>query len=130
MDIGYHYSWSRLQQVSCQQVSSRDIKDKFITMKWYMKYITHWSSQWWTQFLQLPMEAWQIQVQWVLRSNQLSDKVTEYGIWSFLGSNEPMRNQWMMKSFHQERFKYQCSAGTCCHNELAVIKVDLSFNQW
>ena len=86
-------------------------------MKWYMKYIICWtadlksnelwSSQLRTQFLQLRMEAWKIQDLnrvWtrdlairVRPSNQLSYEATDVGSWSFVGSDEPVRNEWMMK---------------------------------
>ena len=66
-----------------------------------------WSSQLWTQFLQLRREAWKIQDfngVWtrdlaipVRRSNQLSYKATDAGSWSFVGSNVPVRNESMMK---------------------------------
>ena len=56
-----------------------------------------WSSQLWTQFLQLRKEAWKIQDfngVWtrdlaipVRRSNQLSYEATDVGSWSFVGSN-------------------------------------------
>ena len=75
-------------------------------MKWYMKWIIYdlriwnqvklWSSQLWTQFLQLRREAWKIQDfngVWtrdlaipVRRSNQLSYEATDVGSWSFVGS--------------------------------------------
>ena len=59
------------------------------------------------QILQLRKEAWKIQdfnVIWtndlaipVRRSNQLSNKATDVGSWSFVGSNVPVRNESMMK---------------------------------
>ena len=62
-----------------------------------------WSSQLWTQFLQLRREAWKIQDfngVWtrdlaipVRRSNQLSYEATDVGSWSFAGSNVPVRNE-------------------------------------
>ena len=62
-----------------------------------------WSSQLWTQFLQLGREAWKIQDfngVWtrdlaipVRRSNQLSFEATDVGSWSFVGSNVPVRNE-------------------------------------
>ena len=86
-------------------------------MKWYMKWIIYelliwnqvklWSSQLWTQFLQLRREAWKIQDfngVWtrdlalpVRRSNQLSYEATDVGSWSFVGYNGPVRNESMMK---------------------------------
>ena len=86
-------------------------------MKWYMKWIIYelriwnqvklWSSQLWTQFLQLRREAWKIQDfdgVWtrdlaipVRRSNQLSYEATDVGSWSFVGSNGPVRNESMTK---------------------------------
>ena len=62
-----------------------------------------WSSQLWTQFKQLHMiEACKSQVfngVWsrdlailVRRSNQLSYEATDIGSWSFVSSNEPMKN--------------------------------------
>ena len=64
-----------------------------------------WSSQLWTQFLQLRREAWKIQDfngVWtrdlaipVRRSNQLSYEATDVGSWSFVGSNGPVRNESM-----------------------------------
>ena len=66
-----------------------------------------WSWHLWTQFLQLPREAWKIQDfngVWtrdlaipVRRSNQLSYEATDVGSWSFVGSNVPVRNEWTMK---------------------------------
>ena len=66
-----------------------------------------WSSQLWTQFLQLRKEAWKIQDfngVWtrdlaipVRRSNQLSYEATDFGSWSFVGSNVPVRNESTMK---------------------------------
>ena len=78
-------------------------------MKWYMKWIIYelriwnqvklWSSQLWTQLIQLRREAWKIQDfngVWtrdlaipVRRSNQLSYEATDVGSWSFVGSNGP-----------------------------------------
>ena len=65
-----------------------------------------WSSQLWTQFLQLRREAWKIQDfnrVWtrdlaipVRRSNQLSYEATDVESWSFVGSNDPVRNESMM----------------------------------
>ena len=62
-----------------------------------------WSSQLWTQFLQLRKEAWKIQDfngVWtrdlailVRRSNQLRYEATDVGSWSFVGSNVPVRNE-------------------------------------
>ena len=66
-----------------------------------------WSSQLWTQFLQLRREAWKIQDfngVWtrdlaipVRRSNQLSYEATDVGSWSFVSSNGLERNESMMK---------------------------------
>ena len=66
-----------------------------------------WSSQLWTQFLQLRREAWKTQDfngVWtrdlaipVRRSNQLSYEATDVGSWSFVGSNGPVMNESMMK---------------------------------
>ena len=57
-----------------------------------------WSSQLWTQFKQLRIEAWKSQDfngVWardlaipVRRSNQLSYEATDFGSWSFVSSNE------------------------------------------
>ena len=62
-----------------------------------------WSSQLWTKFKQLRIEAWKIQDfngVWtrdltlpVRRSNQVSYEATDAGNWSFVGSNEPVRNE-------------------------------------
>ena len=62
-----------------------------------------WSSQLWTQFKQLRIEAWKSQDfngVWtcdltipVWRSNLLSYEATDVGSWSFVGSNEPVRNE-------------------------------------
>ena len=91
-------------------------------MKWYMKYIICelriwnqvklWSSQLWTQFLQLRREAWKIQdfngvwthdlVIPLRRSNQLSYEATDVGSWSFVSSNVPVRNESMMKWHNYE----------------------------
>ena len=61
-----------------------------------------WSSQYWTQFKQLRIEAWKSQDLngvWtrdlaipVRRSNQLSYEATDVGRWSFVSSNEPVKN--------------------------------------
>ena len=61
-----------------------------------------WSSQLWTQFKQLRIEAWKSQDfngVWtrdlaipVRRSDQLSYKATHVGSWSFVSSNEPVKN--------------------------------------
>ena len=62
-----------------------------------------WSSQLWTQFKQLRIEAWKSEdfygvwirdlARPVRRSNQLSYEVTDTGGWSFVGSNEPVKNE-------------------------------------
>ena len=85
---------------------------KHIVVKWYMKCFMYWnadlkssklwSSQLWTQFKQLRIEAWKSQdynevwirdlVIPVRRSNQLSYEATEVGSWSFVSSNEPVKN--------------------------------------
>ena len=89
--------------------------------KWYMKWIIYelriwnqvklWSSQLWTQFLQLHKEAWEIQDfnrVWtrdlaipVQRSNQLSYEATDVRNWSFVDSNVPVKNESTMTSFHR-----------------------------
>ena len=61
-----------------------------------------WSSQLWTQFKQLRIEAWKSQDVngvWtrdlaipVRRSNQLSYEATDVGSWSFVSSNEPVKS--------------------------------------
>ena len=61
-----------------------------------------WSSQFWTQFKQLRIEAWKSQNfnrVWtrdlailVQRSNQLSYEATDVGSLSFVSSNEPVKN--------------------------------------
>ena len=61
-----------------------------------------WSSQFWMQFKQLRIEAWRSQDfngLWtcdlaipVRCSNQLSYEATDVGSWSFVSSNEPVRN--------------------------------------
>ena len=61
-----------------------------------------WSSQLWTQFKQLRLEAWKSQDfngVWtsdlaipVRRSNQLSYEATDVGSRSFVSSNEPVKN--------------------------------------
>ena len=66
-----------------------------------------WSSQLWTQFLQLRKEARKIQdFNWVWTrdlaipvrpSNQLSYEANDVGSWSFVGSNVPVRNESTMK---------------------------------
>ena len=73
-----------------------------------------WSSQLWTQFLQLHREAWKIQDfngVWtrdlaipVRRSNQLSYEATDVGSWSFVGSNDPVRNESMMNGIWNESY--------------------------
>ena len=62
-----------------------------------------WSSQLWTQFKKLRTEAWKSQDfnrVWtrdlaipVQCSNQLSYEATDVGSWSFVSSNEPVRNE-------------------------------------
>ena len=61
-----------------------------------------WSSQLWTQFKQLRIEAWKSQDfngVWtrdlaipVRRSHQLSYEAADVGSWSFVSSNEPVKN--------------------------------------
>ena len=61
-----------------------------------------WSWQLWTQFKQLSREAWKSQDfngVWtrdlaipVRRSNRLSYEATDVGSWSFVSSNEPVKN--------------------------------------
>ena len=73
-----------------------------------------WSSQLWTQFLQLHREAWKIQdfngvctrdlAISVWRSNQLSYEATGVGSWSFVGSNGPVRNESMMNGIWNESY--------------------------
>ena len=80
--------------------------------KWYMKCFIYWTadlksselwpSQLWTQFKQLRIETWKSQDfngVWtrdfaipVRRSNQLSYEATDIGSWSFVSSNEPVKN--------------------------------------
>ena len=71
-----------------------------------------WSSQLWTQFKQLHIEAWKSQHfngVWtrdlaipVRRSNQLSYEAADVGSWSFVTSNEPVKNgcQMIYEKFH------------------------------
>ena len=81
-------------------------------LKWYMKCFIYWtadlkSSELWssqlrTQFKQLRIEAWKSQAfngVWtrdfaipVRRSNQLSYEALDVGNWSFVISNEPVKN--------------------------------------
>ena len=68
-----------------------------------LKSIKQWSSQLWTQFKQLRLEAWKSQDfngVWtrdvaipVRRSNQLSYEATDVGSWSFVSSIEPVKNR-------------------------------------
>ena len=63
-----------------------------------------WSSQIWTQFQELRVEAWNSQDfngVWtrdlaipVRHSNQLRYAATDIGSWSFVSSNEPVKNGW------------------------------------
>ena len=82
------------------------------TVKWYMKCFIYWtadlksrklwSSQLWTQFKRSRKEAWKSQDfngVWtrdlaipVRRSNQLSYEATDVGSWSFVSSNELVKN--------------------------------------
>ena len=82
-------------------------------VKWYMKCFIYWtadlksselwSSQLWTQFKKLRIEAWKNQDfngVWtrdlaipVRHSNQLSYEATDVGSWSFVSSNEPVKNR-------------------------------------
>ena len=74
-----------------------------------MDQVELWSSQLWTQFLQLRKEAWKIQDfngVWtrdlaipVQCSNQLSYEATDVESWSFVGTNVPVRNESTMKWF-------------------------------
>ena len=95
-------------RLTLHNISKRQIQTRLLglTMNWYMKWIIYelriwnqvklWSSQLWTQLLQLRKEAWKIQEfngVWtrnlaipVRRSNQLSYEATDVGSWSFLGS--------------------------------------------
>ena len=88
-------------------------------MKLYIKWIIYWtadmkssklwSSQLWTQFLQLRRGAWKIQdfngvstrdlPTPVPCSNQLSNEATDVGSWSSVGSNVPLRNGSIMKLY-------------------------------
>ena len=81
-------------------------------VKWYMKWFIYWtadlkssklwSSQLWTQFKQLRIEAWKSQdfngvctrdlAIPVRRSNELNYEATDVGSWSFVSSNEPLKN--------------------------------------
>ena len=85
-----------------------------------------WSSQLWTQILQLRREAWKIQDfngVWtrdlaipVRHSNQMSYEATDVGSWSFVGSNGPVRNESMMKWYmkwiiYELRFIYSFLTG-------------------
>ena len=68
----------------------------------FQRGLNPWSSQFWTQFKQLRTEAWKSQDfngVWtrdiaipVRRFNQLSYEATDVGTWSFVGSNQPVRN--------------------------------------
>ena len=91
--------------------------------KLYMKWIIYelriwnqvklWSSQLWTQFLQLRKEAWEIQDfngVWtrdlaipVRRSNQLNYEATNVRNWSFVCSQQCSREEWINDdiSFHR-----------------------------
>ena len=72
-----------------------------------MKSSKPWSTQFWTQFKQFCKEAWKSQdfnrvwtrdlAMPVRRSNQLSYEATDVGSWSFVGSNEPARNECEVK---------------------------------
>ena len=110
-------------------------------MKWHTKWIIHelriwnqvklWSSQLWTQFLQLRKETWKIQdfngvwtrdlVIPVRRYNQLSYEATDVGSWSFVGSNVPVRNAWKFQDFNLNDFSLNFSGfftncKNCVHN--------------
>ena len=83
-----------------------------LLVKWYMKCFIYWTANLksskpcslhlWTQFKQLRIEAWKSQdfngvwtrdlVIPVRRSNQLSYGATDVGSWSFVSSNEPVKN--------------------------------------
>ena len=85
----------------------------FTYVRWYMKCFIYWtarlksselwSSQLWTQFKQFRIEAWKSQDfngVWtrdltipVRRSNQLSYEATDVESWSFVSSNEPVKNR-------------------------------------
>ena len=86
--------------------------ERNVYVKWYMKCFIYWtadlkssklwSSQLWTQFKQLRIKAWKCQDfngVWTRdlaiparRSNQLSYEATDVGSWSFVSSNEPVKN--------------------------------------
>ena len=115
--IDHSFLLSKGSRYSAKRNKTKQNKTKRSLMKWYMKWIIYelriwnqvklWSSQLWTQFLQLRREAWKIQDfngVWtrdlaipVRRSNQLSYEATDVGSWSFVGSNGPVRNESMMK---------------------------------
>ena len=83
-----------------------------VDVKWYMKDFIYWtadlksnelwSSQLWTQFKPLRIEAWKSKDSngvWIRdlaipmrRSNQLSYEATDVGSWSFVSSNEPVKS--------------------------------------
>ena len=87
-----------------------------------------WSSQLWTQFKQLRIEAWKRQDfkgVWtrdlailMQRSNQLSKEATDVESWSFVSSNEPVKNgcEVIYEMFHmlncgfwkQVSYDYRC----------------------
>ena len=92
---------------------------------WYKYFyqVKLWSSQLWTQFLQLRKEAWKIQDfngVWtgdvaipVRRSNQLSYEATDVGSWSFVGSNVPVRNESTIKWYIWNGSYMNCGYHNC-----------------
>ena len=106
---------------------------------WHVSYIERiwrssklWSSQLWTQFKQLRIEAWKSQdfnEVWtrdlailVRCSNQLIYEATDVGSWSFVSSNEPVKNGYEMFHILNCEFEnqvsydlrsYECNSSDC-----------------
>ena len=94
-----------------------------------------WSSQLWTQFKQLHIEAWKsldFNGVWtrdlaipVQCSNQLSYEATDVGSWSFVGSNKPVRND--TPQFNIWSISYITSHWFfCLSKQLALTKMPCS----
>ena len=95
-----------------------------------MAYIEAWKSQdfngVWNRDLAIP----------VRRSNKLRYEATDVGSWSFVGSNEPVRNE--CEVIYMKYFIYNCfyirNCINCVHNcedhILLDFKIHMQFNIW
>ena len=115
--------------------------DVYYILKWYMKCFIYWtadlklsklwSSQLWIQFKQLRKEAWESQyfngvstrdfAIPVRRSNQLSFEATDVGSWSFVSSNEPVKNE--CEVIHEMFHILYCGFEICHDHSLLDFKL-------